>query len=214
MNHKNLVFQNWGCGNYTLVMNITNLQNTKCWQKHVEIVHLSIGSKKLSLTKSTWIMKIHYSVPDLYPWNPINNPRKWVAKYTFDALHCHVFPFSKATLDYCTSISMMWLFLSSFLFSSMIVSLACKKFSTPLFAKGTITPSVIWPILLYHTNLSRFSTPTWHCLTLVITPQMLNICFISICEPKTPKIYWTKNPTFGNLFWCSFHHNKKTSNLQ
>jgi hypothetical protein len=34
MNHKNLVFQNWGCGNYTLVMNITSLKNAKCWQKN------------------------------------------------------------------------------------------------------------------------------------------------------------------------------------
>ncbi len=166
MNHKYFVFQNWGCGNYTLVMNITSLQNTKCWQKHkrqkhVEIVHLSnVGSKKLSLSEPTWIMKIHYSLPDLYPWNPINNPRKWVAKSTFDALHCHVLPFPKATLHYCTSISMVWLFLSSFLCSSTIVSLASKKFSTPLFERGTITPSVIWPILLYHTNLSRFSTPS------------------------------------------------------
>jgi hypothetical protein len=36
--------------------------------------------------------------------------------------------------------------------SSTIVSLVFKKFSAPLFAKGTITPSVRWPILLYHTN--------------------------------------------------------------
>jgi hypothetical protein len=29
-----------------------------------------------------------------------------------------------------------------------------------LSTKGTITPSIRWPILLYNTNLSKFSTPT------------------------------------------------------
>jgi hypothetical protein len=43
----------------------------------------------------------------------------------------------------------------------------------------------------------------------MITPQMLKICFVSICELGTPKICYVKGPTFENIFSYSFQYNKR-----
>ncbi len=58
-------------------------------------------------------------------------------------------------------------------------------------------------------NLSRFSTPRWHCCKLVNMPTTKKICLILICRPKMLKICCAKKPTFGNLNSLTNHHINK-----
>jgi hypothetical protein len=67
-----------------------------------------------------------------------NNPiqENSLPSSTFVALHCHVLPFLKATLNHCTSILKKAILLKLIFMFSRIASLTMKKFSTPLFVRG------------------------------------------------------------------------------
>lgn len=59
-------------------------------------------------------------------------------------------------------------------------------------------------------NLSRFSTPRWHCHKLMNMTTSKKICLILIYGPKMSKICCVKNPMFGNLNSLTNHHINKS----
>jgi len=52
---------------------------------------------------------------------------------------------------------------------------------------------------------SILSTCKWQCFETVNTPTRLKINLVFIYEPKIPKIYFVRKPTFGNKPSCICH---------
>jgi len=52
---------------------------------------------------------------------------------------------------------------------------------------------------------SKFWTCKWQCFKAIKTPTRLNILSISIWDPKIPRTYLARKPTFGNLPSWVFH---------